>query len=218
MRIFARGSVIVSIAVVAGGCTALPFSAGFTTEASEFGERLPTSAEALMPGKASDSDVLDALGPPAVITALPDGYAFLYESGRLSSKSVGASVYSFRAGYSWSDAQFGIGAFVFDREGRLTGQAIERSAEGTGRGFSVGTQKSQAAEQVLYLLPASEHRWGSQMLRQLPRTLNQASNPDSGASGLERRGTSTKVGQRTLESGYFTALALLELLKTQSGN
>jgi hypothetical protein len=201
-----------------GGCTALPFSAGYTTDESEFGERLAPAAESLLPGQASDGDVLDALGPPAAVTALPEGYAFLYEAGRLSTKSVGASVYSLKAGYAWSDAQFAIGAFVFDSTGRLTGRAIERSDGETGRGFSIGTQKSQAAEQAIYFLPYEHHRWGSQMLRQLPRTLNQPNNPDSGKAGLERRGTTVKVGQRSLESGYLTALALLDMLKTQSGN
>jgi len=207
-----------ALAAAASACTALPFSAGFTDEGSEFGDALPAAAEDLIAGQASDADVLDALGPPAAVTALPHGYAFLYESGRLSSKSVGGSVYSLRAGYSWSDAQFAIGAFVFDAEGTLVGRAVERSEDGTGSGFAIGTQKSKAAEQLLYTLPAAQHYWGRQMLRPIPRTLNQASNPDSGESGLERRGTTTKVGQRSLESGYLTALALLELLKTQTGN
>jgi len=208
----------VSILAMLVGCTALPFSAGYTIESTEFGEGIPTLAEGLVPGQVSDADVLDALGPPTTVTALPDGYAFLYEAGHLSTKSVGASVYSLKAGYAWSDGQFAIGAFVFDATGRLTGRAVERSDEETGRGFSVGTQKSQAAEQAIYLLPYAQHRWGSQMLRQLPRTLNQPNNPDSGESGLERRGTTAKVGQRSLESGYLTALALLDMLKAQSGN
>lgn len=204
--------------MVLGACAQLPVGAGYNQDDGGFGIELDQSLEALQPGFATYGDVTDALGPPAVMTRLGDGFAFLYDGAALRNRSVSISVYSLRAGYSWSDAGFTLATFVFDGEGRLIGKASERRTDQTGRGFAIGTQRSSAADQFIYLVPASQTFWGRQMLRKIPRTLSQQTNPDSGESGLERRGTTAKVGQRTLESGYRTALALLDLLKTQTGN
>jgi hypothetical protein len=220
-RIPGRAAWLAAIAIgatVLSGCASLPFSAGYTIESAEFGDQIPPEAEGFEPGVATHHAVLDGLGPPAAITALPDGFAFLYQGGRLANQSVGASVYSLRAGYSWSDAEKAAAVFVFDRAGRLVGGAVDRRADGTGRGFAVGTQRSEAADQLVFLLPSSQHFWGRQGLRRPPRTLMQQTNVDSGAHAVEQRGTTTRVGQRSLESGYVNALALLELLRQQTGN
>lgn len=170
-----------------------------------------------MPGQDTDRDVLATLGPPARLTRLAEGYAFLYEGGDLDARSVGASIYQFRSAYAWSKRSFQIAAFVFDPEGTLIGAAIERSDAGTGRGFSIGTRSATAADQFVFLLPASQHFWGRRMLRRAPQLLTEQTNLSSGEAGVERRGTTTKVGQNTLTSGYITALALLELLRTETG-
>ena len=208
-------------AVAAGvwlaGCSSLPFGGGYTRDTGEFGTMVGEDAERLAPGQATDEDVLDALGPPSLITALPDGYAFLYDGGRLNNQSVGASIYSFRAAYAWSEAEFTIAAFVFDDDHRLTGRAVERREDATGRGFSIGTQRARAVDQAAYLVPAPPHFWGRSMLRLLPRTLGDGTNIDSGMHGLERRATTARVGQRTLEASHPSALALLELLRQQTG-
>ena len=47
--------------------------------------------------------------------------------------------------------------------------------------------------------------------------LNAGSDPDGGAAGLDLRGTSPPVGQRTPASGYNDAQALLDFLKRQAG-
>jgi hypothetical protein len=46
--------------------------------------------------------------------------------------------------------------------------------------------------------------------------LNAGSDPDGGAAGLDLRGTSPPVGQRTPASGYHDAQALLGFLKRQA--
>ncbi|MBY8975146.1 hypothetical protein KHP62_04960 [Rhodobacteraceae bacterium NNCM2] len=199
-------------------CARLPAGAGYNRDAATFGSVIPQEAKALEPGAATYAEVVDLLGPPSVITALPEGFAFLYEGGSLDNQSVEVTVYSVRGGYSWSKAGFSAAVFVFDAGGQLRGKAIEERNDGTGRGMAVGTHRSNAADQAIYLVPAQQTFWGRQMLRRIPRTLNDASNLDSGQAGLERRGTTSKVGQRTLESGYLTALGLLELLKQQTGN
>lgn len=200
-----------------GGCTRLPIGAGYERQNAVFGELLPAATDHLVPGAARDADVLDTLGPPTAISALPDGYAFLYEGGRLKNQSIGANFYQAKAGYAWSSAQFAIAAFVFDHEGGLRGAAIERSDEGTGSGFSVGTQHAQAFDQLAFLAPASQHLWGRKLLQRLPAGLNRGSDVTTGEHGLQRRGTPVNVGQRTLASGYNDAQALLDLLRTQTG-
>jgi hypothetical protein len=200
-----------------GGCTRLPIGAGYETQNAVFGEVLPERVDKFVPGEARDTDVLAALGPPAAITALPEGYAFLYEGGRLKNQSVGANFYQAKAAYAWSSAQFAIAAFVFDAESILRGAAVERSDEGTGSGFSVGTQNAQAVDQIAFLVPASQHLWGRKLLQRLPAGLNRGSDVTLGEHGLQRRGTPVSVGQRTLASGYNDAAALLDLLRTQAG-
>ena len=199
------------------GCASLPIGAGYTEERARFGVVLPAAAETLMPGSATDREVLDALGPPAAITALPAGYAFLYEGGALLSRGVGASVFSLRGAYSWSEREVSAAVFVFDDMGRLAAAGVDRSREGTGTGFSIGTQNARAADQLVYLLPSGTHLWGRTMLRRLPVLLNAQSSLASGEAGFERRGTTTRVGQNALPSSHVTALALLELLRQQTG-
>jgi hypothetical protein len=211
-------TLLAAVAILAvAGCARLPIGAGYEQQDAVFGEVLPATAESLAPGGARDADVLAALGPPTAITALPDGYAFLYEGGRLRTRSVGGNFYQFQSGYAWSSAQLAIAAFVFDDEGILCGAAVERGDEGTGSGFSAGSQGAQAFDQIAFLLPASQHFWGRQLLRRLPAGLNRGSDMASGLHGLERRGTPVDVGQRTLASGYSDAQALLDLLRTQTG-
>ena len=205
-----------ALALVAG-CSSIPFGAGFTEEGSTYGQTLPPAVDGLEAGTHTDSDVLDLLGPPAHVTALPAGYAFLYEGGHLQSRSVGASYHSFRAAYAWSTVEFSIAAFVFDDDGRLTAGAIERRDDGSGRGFSIGTQGARAADQLVYVLPSSQHLWARSMLRRTPVLLNEQSSLDSGEHGFARRGTTAKVGQETLPSSYVTAIGLLDLLRTQTG-
>ena len=203
--------------VLLAACARIPIGAGYEADFVSFDTVLPRTAETLVASTATDGDVLVALGPPAAITALPDGYAFLYEGGQLRNRGVGASFYQARASYAWSAAGFSLAAFVFDREGRLTAAAVERSDEGTGKGFSIGSQNAAAVDQLPYILPASQHAWGRQLLDRLPAGLNAGSDPDSGAAGFELRGTSPSVGQRALASGYNDAQALLDFLKRQAG-
>ena len=47
--------------------------------------------------------------------------------------------------------------------------------------------------------PLPQHQWGSSLLHPLPDTLNRVSNPESGQSGLQQRGTPTAIGQQSLE-------------------
>lgn len=204
-------------ALLLAACSRIPVGAGYEADFVTFDRVLPDTAETLAPGMATDADVLAVLGPPAAVTALADGYAFLYEGGQLRNRGVTANFYQARGSYAWSAAGFSLAAFVFDRDGGLTAAAVERSDQGTGKGFSVGTQNAAAVDQLPYILPASQHAWGRQLLDRLPAGLNAGSDPDSGAAGLELRGTSRSVGQRALSSGYNDAQALLDFLRRQAG-
>jgi len=41
--------------------------------------------------------------------------------------------------------------------------------------------------------------WGASLLRPIPKTINSNSDPNSGQSGIQRRGTPTGTGQQSLE-------------------
>jgi hypothetical protein len=210
-------AVACTAAMLLAACSRFPIGAGYEADLVSFDRVLPETAAALASGTATDADVLAALGPPAAITALPEGYAFLYEGGQLRNRGIGANFYQARASYAWSAAGFSLAAFVFDREGRLTAAAVARTDEGTGKGFSIGTQSAAAVDQLPFILPATQHAWGRQLLARLPAGLNAGSDLDSGAAGFELRGTSPSVGQRALASGYNDAQALLDVLKRQAG-
>jgi hypothetical protein len=214
-----RLTTLLALAVLAAaaGCVSAPLGAGYDDGRSAFGEPLLLDEAELEAGRATDSEVLDRLGPPTAITALPEGYAFLYQSGRVRTEGVGINILALRVGYAWSMKELELAVFVFDAAGVLVGSAVDHSVVDAGTGFAFGTQKAEAADHATYLLPLPQHRWGSQFLRSLPVLLNAQSNPDGGSNGLEQHGTTGKVGQRTLASGYITAQNLLELLKAQAG-
>lgn len=110
-----------------------------------------------------------------------------------------------------------VAVFVFDEAGQPAAAGVEWSRDGTGRGFSIGTQNARAADQLDCLLLSGAHLRGRSMLRRLPVTLNAESRLATGRAGFERRGTTTRVGQNALPSSHVTDLDLLDLLRQQTG-
>jgi hypothetical protein len=156
-----------------------------------------------MPLHTPYADVLARLGPPAKVTALPDGFAFLYEQSTV-----------FQYGFSWFFIYpvLGLGitkgkrvvdtyAVVFDAHGVVVGDGHTTGA--VPLSFEVSMSAFTSSEQLRELTaPAPVHRWGVSLLKPLPKTLNSGSDMDAGEHGLEQEATPKGVGQRTLERVY----------------
>jgi len=149
------------------------------------------------------ADVLAALGPPAKLTALPAGFAFLYEHSAV-----------IQHGFNWFLIYPVVGlrltkgkrvvdtyAVVFDAHGFVVGDG--RTTGAVPLNFEVAISGMTSSKQLRELTaPAPVHRWGLSMVKPLPKTLNRGSDIDAGQHGLEQLSTPKGVGQRTLERVY----------------
>jgi hypothetical protein len=142
------------------------------------------------------ADVLVALGPPTKLTALPSGFAFLYESTQVLQRGIALSVHLLRFGVTKGDRVLDTYVVLFDEGGLVVGHEQIRKSVPLGLTFAMtiptgGPPKALKAS-------APQHRWGMSLLNPLPQTLNTANDIDTGLHGLEQRGTPIAVGQRTL--------------------
>src|SRR5262245_61835236 len=69
----------------------------------------------------SYADLLVALGPPAKVTALPSGFAFLYESTQVVQRGIALSVYFIRVSVTKGDRVLDSYVVVFDERGLVIG-------------------------------------------------------------------------------------------------
>ena len=143
------------------------------------------------------ADVLVALGPPAKVTALPSGFAFLYESTQVLQRGIALSVYFIRASVTKGDRILDAYVVVFDERGLVVGHEQITKSVPLSLTFAV-TIPTGGPPQALSA-SAPQHHWGMSMLNPPPKTLNAANDIDAGIHGLEQRGTPIAVGQRTLE-------------------
>jgi len=151
--------------------------------------------------------VLNDLGPPARLTATPGGFAFIYEDLVVDELQVGIG----GRGNFWEWLKLSFAGttlerrsllFQFDQDGALNSVGLLVSEEDLGKGGAL-----QIIVQVKQIVDTSEYeddaldaaRWGASLLDPLPKALNTAQNLNTGASGLEQSGTTTKVGQHTLD-------------------
>jgi len=151
-------------------------------------------------------DILDSIGPPTKITALPEGFVFLYESLLITERQIGFS--SSKEALSWfklslSDADVDrlVHIFTFDKRGLLRSHVRRVSRKDIGDGSSlqfIFTVEEMVDTNYLEKGPV-QHDWGFSLLKPIPQNLNLNQSLDSGVNGLEQLGTPTAVGQRTLE-------------------
>ena len=146
----------------------------------------------------SYADVLVALGPPAKVTALPAGFAFLYESTQVLQRGIALSFYFIRASVTKGDRVLDAYVVVFDERGRVVGHEQMTKAVPLSVTFALTIPTGGPPRALTASAP--QHRWGMSMLNPLPQTLNAANDVDAGMYGLEQRGTPLAVGQRTLAS------------------
>lgn len=157
-------------------------------------------------GRQQLSEVLEQLGPPFRVTALDGGFALAWEHWRIKEQAIGISLgplgFDLLA-LDWGNARV-AGDFLlvtFDREHRVSGVSFSRRDEelASGRALQPSVGIVDLVETGDLVRPMPQHRWGAKSLQLPARSLNTASDPDSGRAGLEQRGTPPGVGQRTLE-------------------
>lgn len=152
------------------------------------------------------TDVLAKLGPPLRLSAAGEGYVLAWEFWKIREDTVGLSLGALGTdvlSVDWGRAHM-HGEFLlvtFNRQHQVTGRAFSRWSNDAGGGQAiqplVGLVSLVDVEDMVVDLP--QHQWGSGLLLPLPEAMNAQSRPDTGQTGIARRGTPNGVGQRSLE-------------------
>jgi hypothetical protein len=177
-----------------------------TTIGKQIGEPIAVDRVQLLEGSTSVFQVVDTLGPPHHISALPGGSVMVYEYIDATERQFGLNLDFL--GLDWFKMSFGrakakrqVLLLLFDDDGLLRAQDYRDWTEDLGNGFgfqlffvavpTVDTRHLNAKPEQL--------SWGRAALEPLPVTLNTGQSLMSGSNGMEMRGTPDSVGQRTLE-------------------
>ena len=159
-------------------------------------KEIDTASTRLIQHNTTYADVLAALGPPAKVTALPSGFAFLYESTQVLQRGIALSFYFIRVSVTKGDRVLDSYVVVFDERSLVVGHEKLTKSVPLGMAFSVTIPTGGPPRELAASAP--QHHWGMRLLNPLPQTLNAANDIDAGIYGLEQRGTPMAVGQRTL--------------------
>jgi hypothetical protein len=188
----------VSFAILAvGGCTIIH---------KDIDTPLDLSQSILQEENTHFSSILDQLGPPAKISALPNGMAFLYEYVSITERQIGigfdAEILKWLkfAIAGASDVRQTL-VLVFDEQGMLQTHRFLEHTEDLGKGGAM--QLMIAVQQLIDTSHLDDTRgpneWGTSLLRPVPETLNIHQSLNTGTGGIEQKGTPASIGQHTLE-------------------
>lgn len=190
--------VIVLSAWVMSGCALLD---------REIGTPLPMHGLGEVSDQSHYSDVLDRFGPPAKMSPLSGGMVFQYEYIALEERQYGLILPGeigkwIKAVYASVNANVETLVFIFDREGMLSGATAKTWDADAGAGFSVTLIFSAGSlTDTARYVESSDGilRWGMALTESPLRVLNEASNLEMGANGVQLTATAPAVGQHTLE-------------------
>lgn len=184
-------------------------SAGLTGCAhfrTELGKPLAVDKGSFVEGETSVHTVVHALGPPNQVSALPDGFAFLYEHSVVKELQIGFSLDFpllrwLKLIWAMNSLDQDLCLMTFDDEGRLKAIGVGHSSEDLGGGKAIQFIVSviSLTDSSAFRRPADAHSWGAACLGRLPRTLNADQNLRTGAHGLQLRTAPKYAGQHTLE-------------------
>lgn len=176
---------------------------------SEIGENFRPALNGLLAEDTNPrvDEILASLGPPRRITALPEGYAFVYQSVAIDEKQLGLSstlpvLRFFKLALARSDARITTAVFQFDAAGTLVARATEDSTVrvGDGGGISFVMSVMPVVDTANYERGVADGEdWGMALLEAVGQPDNRANDLDTGEGGFELLGSPVKVGQRTLE-------------------
>ena len=158
-------------------------------------------------GIAYSDEILDELGPPLKMTALPHGYAFMYESLDTLELQLGFSlpipvINWFKFVFAQADYNHQVLVYQFDDKHRLVASGGEDTHFDLGNSTAIQPiitveamfDTSNVENDVVHFT-----EWPAFCLLPLPQTLNRAQSVDTGMAGIEQRGTAPRVGQRSSE-------------------
>lgn len=153
------------------------------------------------------TDVLAELGPPNRLSATPDGYVMAWESWYIRQNKLGLSLRPIGIEFlsiDWGGART-RGDFVllhFNRDHKLVASGYGQwdSSAGGGQGVQPLFGFVDVVDVDDLIEPMPHHYWGGFILNELPVTLNVDNHMDAGQNGIQQRGTTSGVGQHTLET------------------
>lgn len=192
-----RAALLVLATLTGTGCTML---------GKRIGEPIDIDQAELKEGVTNVAKIIALLGPPTLISALPDGMVMVYEYVDANEQQLGINLDFI--GLDWFKFSFGSAEakregllLIFDADGLLRAQDFQKWTEklGTGLGFQLFFVAMPTVDTRYLNVKPEQLRWGRAALESLPVTLNTTQSLVSGASGIEMRGTPDSVGQRTLE-------------------
>jgi hypothetical protein len=174
---------------------------------TEWGSAVRSHPAPLVAGTTRIETVTRELGPPAQITALPQGCAFLYEHSVIGEFQFGLSVDFpvlrwFKAIRAWNHLDQDVVVLTFDDAGVLRGQGDKdwREQLGGGGAAQLLFASISLTDPALRRQKSDQHRWGRYLLQPLPVVLNEDENLRTGEHGLQQQRVAPKfVGQQTLE-------------------
>jgi hypothetical protein len=179
---------------------------GCSTISTEVGQPLPESPSSLVEGTTRVETVVHDLGPPHAISALPDGFAFLYEYSRVSEFQLGMSLDFLQLPYfkvikADSNLSEAARLLTFDEQGvlRAQGSAAWREKLSGGGALQLIVSVLSLTDTTAFRREPDPLTWGRGNLQRPPVTLNSAQDPRLGSNGLQQRIAPVFVGQATLE-------------------
>ena len=152
------------------------------------------------------ADVLAQLGPPYRLSATPGGYVLAWEYWHIQQRKLGISLRPIGGEFltiDWGNART-RGDFLilyFDRNHELIDSGYSRwdSDVGGGQGLQPIFGLVDVVDVEDLIQPMPHHVWGGFLLNRLPIALNTKNHMDTGQNGIQQRGTTTSVGQHSLE-------------------
>ena len=173
----------------------------------DIGAPLPTDAMNDFAAGSYYGEVLDRLGPPNKLSALPDGMVFQYEHVKLRERQYGLILPGeignwIKAVYASADADVEVMQFIFDEDGKLRAGDSEVWSADAGAGVSVTLILSAGSftDTEQYEQSASRSLdWGRALTIPLLKTLNAGQDLEIGSNGVQLTATTQIVGQHTLE-------------------
>lgn len=152
-------------------------------------------------------EVLDELGPPARLSEISGGFVFIYEKLVFDEQQIGFSgqkgwLQLLKMSFAGTDLKRNSYLLRFDSDGTLVAAGTLETKEDLGAGGAL-----QALFSINQIVDTSAYEddafdsinWGVSLLDPLPLILNDRQSLTSGSAGLEQSGTTTKIGQHTLE-------------------
>lgn len=179
---------------------------GCTILGRRYGEPIAEADWRLQEGTTTAAEAVRDLGPPVRMSALPGGFAMLYEFIDARERQLGINL-DF-VGIDWFKIATGRGLadrqallLVFDDMGVLRARDYQSWTEPVGKGLALQFLiVAMPTVDTRHLWETSEqHFWGRGSLEPLPVVLNAGQSIVAGSHGLEMRGTPRSAGQRTLE-------------------